>query len=186
MNGDTDLVLAHYQNFFEGHAQSTGTWDDEQINKAVPGFKVFRAEPGPQLDLWSYASLGANAIRHPNAGVFEFIIHSPEENDRLTQLLAMITYYHMNNTLGIGHTLPNGEPWLPGSSCDYWLVSRPYPLGPDFEICELEDTHAHIAWLLPITERERDYKSEHGLDALERIFEERELEYWDIYRPSTI
>ncbi|MFI7602077.1 hypothetical protein [Actinoplanes sp. NPDC049681] len=35
-----------------------------------------------------------------------------------------------------GPTVPIGRPWLDGSHCDHYLVSLPYPIGPDFETCE--------------------------------------------------
>jgi Suppressor of fused protein (SUFU) len=39
-------------------------------------------------------------------------------------------------------------------------------------------------WLLPITKEERDFKVVNGLEALESLFEERELECWDPHRSS--
>jgi hypothetical protein len=39
-------------------------------------------------------------------------------------------------------------------------------------------------WLLPITKAEREFKVANGLEALESLFEERKLRYWDPHRPS--
>ena len=90
----------------------------------------------------------------------------------------MITYYHSNHNLGFGHTLPIGEPWLERSECNNWLISLPYPFGEELEIMSIENTHAHVAWLLPITDKERDYKMKNGLEALEQKFDDTALEYW--------
>jgi hypothetical protein len=89
-----------------------------------------------------------------------------------------------DGTLGLGHTLPIGEPWLPGSNCDHLLVSLPYPWGPDLETCHVGDRHVDFLWLLPITRAEHDLKIASGLEALESLFEERGLRYWDAHRPS--
>ena len=62
-----------------------------------------------------------------------------------------------------GHTVPIGEPWLPGSACDHLLVSLPYPFGPELEMCRWDGGHARLLWLLPITEAERDFRTEHDL-----------------------
>ena len=36
------------------------------------------------------------------------------QDPRAVELLAMAAYYHRGGTLGLGQTLPIGEPWLPG------------------------------------------------------------------------
>jgi hypothetical protein len=106
--------------------------------------------------------------------------------DRLVELLACSVYYHHRDSLGLAHTVPIGEPWLPGSDADHLLVSRPYPFGADLEICPLTGTHAHILWLLPITKAERDYGTSQGIQALEALFEQQQLAYWRPDRPSIV
>ena len=90
----------------------------------------------------------------------EFCLIAPERDHRHALILAMNAYYHANSDvsfrLDVGHTVPLGEPWLPGSLLDHLLVSQPYPYGPEFEMCHWEGGHARILWLLPITESERD------------------------------
>lgn len=186
MTDRSEIVLKHYQSFFKGHKQELFTWDIGPIKEMVPSFQVFRAEPGPQINLWSYASIGASRLWHDESGLLEFIVHSPIESPRLVETMAMVTHFHGNRTLGIGHSLPIGEPWMDDSECDHWLISKPYPLGPKLEICNLENTHIHVAWLLPITEEEKEYKVKNGLEALEQLFEDKGLEYWDIQRKSLV
>ena len=47
------------------------------------------------------------------------------------------------------------------------LISLPYPFGPELEVCCLRERHFHLYWVLPITKAEREFKAEHGQDALE-------------------
>jgi hypothetical protein len=75
---------------------------------------------------------------------------------------------------------------LPGSACDYGLISLPYPWGLDLEWCEWVDGHARLLWLLPITEAERDFKVEHGLEALEDRFHAARLDFTNRYRASVV
>lgn len=182
----SEIVLKHYQSVFKGHKQELLTWDTGPIKDMAPSFRVFRAEPGPQINLWSYASIGASSLWHDESGLLEFIVHSPIQSPRLVETMAMIAHYHGNRNLGFGHSLPIGEPWLDGSVCDHWLVSKPYPLGPGLEICNLENAHIHIAWLLPITEKEKEYRINNGLEALEQLFEDKGLKFWDIQRKSIV
>jgi hypothetical protein len=101
----------------------------------------------------------------------------------------MTAYYHAGQTpqrLDVGHTVPIGEPWLPGSTCDHLLVSLPYIFGSDFEMCRWRNGHARVLWLLPITSAEREFKIEHGLDALEERFEAESVDYTNPLRGSVV
>ena len=102
------------------------------------------------------------------------------------ELLAMTVFYNRGGKLDIGHTLPIGEPWLPGSGCDHLLVCLPYPFGPDLQTCHIGDRHVEFLWLLPITEPERDLKIASGLEELESRFDEVGLQYWQTDRASVI
>ena len=114
----------------------------------------------------------------------EFILATAEPTSRAVELLAMAVWYHRGGHLGLGHTMPIGEPWLPGSACDYFVISLPYPFGADLETLHVGDRHVDFLWLVPITEAERDFKVTHGLEALEQRFEDAALRYWDPYRSS--
>ena len=74
----------------------------------------------------------------------------------------MAAWYHGRRGLGAGHTFPIGEPWLPGLTCELFLVSLPYPFGPELEVCNLSDGHLHVLWLLPITVAEREFNVREG------------------------
>jgi hypothetical protein len=103
------------------------------------------------------------------------------------ELLAMNAYYHAgppDQRLDLGHTVPIGEPWLPGSACDHALISAPYPWGTDLEVCDWVGGHARLLWYLPITEAERDHKRDRGLEALEQRFEDARLDFADSNRAS--
>jgi hypothetical protein len=84
------------------------------------------------------------------------------------------------------HSLPIGEPWLEGATCDHFLVSLPYPFGEDLEICRCDETQVQILWLLPITAAERGFKKANGVDALEELFDRAAIEYWRIDRDSVV
>jgi hypothetical protein len=73
-----------------------------------------------------------------------------------------------------------------GSECDCLLLSKPYPFGPALELCDHPGGHTQILWLLPITDRERAFRFEHDLEALEQRFDEVGLEYWRPDRASVV
>jgi hypothetical protein len=173
----------HVRRFFSDHEITVQTWPEGPILTVQPEFRVIRAAPGPRIGLWSYTSIGGATLQE---GALEFCIHAEHADDRFVELLAMCVHYHRSEALGFGHTFPVGEPWVDGSTCDHTLVSHPYPLGPEFEICDLDEGHAYIAWLLPITAAEREFKISHGLEALESRFESEKIPYWNLQRPSVV
>jgi Suppressor of fused protein (SUFU) len=179
-------IEKHVRTFFAGHIVKEFTWTLGPIQSALPRFRVLRVSPKTESDLWIYVSVGAWEASVDDVSKLEFMIFAPYESPRHVEQLAMTAYYHRNHDLGPGHTFPIGEPWLEGSQCDHMLVSLPYPFGQDLEICEVNDDHVHLYWLLPITTNEREFKAQNGLEALEQLFEKRGLEYWRPDRKSIV
>lgn len=181
-----EAVRRHLESFFAGHTVEYFIWEPGPIGITLPGFRVARFGPGPKSSLWTYTSVGCAVTTHGNTARLEFVLTCPHETPRTVELLAMIAHRHISDPLGKWHLMPIGEPWLDGSTCDVFLISPPYPFGPDLEICKLADDHVHILWLLPITQSEREYCKQHGAEALEARFEDAGLEYWRPDRASVV
>jgi hypothetical protein len=176
----------HVRGFFDGRQVDSLTWPYGPLARTNAHFHVLRIAPTDPGGLWVYVSIGGWAWgTHTDRGL-EFIIATDHETDRAVELLAMNVWYNRDSALGVGHTVPNGEPWLPGSACDHWVISLPYPWGPDLEVAHVGDRHVDFVWMLPITKAECDFKVEFGLEALEQHFEDAELEYWDATRTSLV
>ena len=175
----------HVCRFFSGRQIEAFVWPVGPIREQNPHFRALRIEPESSADVWTYVSVGGWAAMDGNCGL-EFVIRTAAPEERAVELLAMTVYYNRGGKLGLGHTLPVGEPWLPGSRCDHLLVSLPYPFGPDLETSHVGDRHVDFLWLLPITQEERDFKVSAGLEALEARFEEGGLKYWRADRASMV
>jgi hypothetical protein len=177
-------VERHLREFFGGHRAEEHQWVLGRAKAELPRLRVLEFAPGPRTGLWVYATVGGWEARADPR--LEFLIVAPGPDMRHVELLTMAAWYHGRTALGVGHTLPIGEPWVPGSTCDCFLVSLPYPFGPDLEVCNLPDGHLHVLWLLPITPAERAFKVQHGPELLEGRFDEAALEYWNPDRVSVI
>jgi Suppressor of fused protein (SUFU) len=79
-----------------------------------------------------------------------------------------------------------GRPWRPGSACSFGLVSLPYLDGPKLENIVIEDRPVACLWLIPITERERDFKIANGLEALGQRFDAAKLDFANPRRASVV
>lgn len=178
------VVRRHLRQFFAGHRCEEHVWTLGPTLDELPRLRVPEFAPGPKSGLWVYATAGAWEARSDPQ--LEFLITAPEADLRHVELLFMAAWYHGRHGLGVGHTLPIGEPWLPGSTCEFLLVSRPYPFGPQLEVCDLPDGHLHVLWLLPITAAEREFKVREGVEALEQRFDACGLEYGVPDRASAV
>lgn len=176
----------HVRRFFAGQPVASFTWEAGPVRLVNPHFRVLRVEPVMQTGLWQYISVGGWAATEAGGGGLEFILSTATATPRAVELLAMSVYYHRGGRLGCGHTVPIGEPWLPGSACDHLLITLPYPFGPGLQTCHVGDRHVDFLWLLPVTAAERAFKAANGLEALESRFEGAGLRYWDACRRSVV
>ncbi|MFE5519143.1 suppressor of fused domain protein [Streptomyces virginiae] len=95
-------------------------------------------------------------------------------------------YHCGGHQLDLEHSVPIGEPWVPGSTCDHLLISLPYLHGPDLEHCPLPGGHARILWTLPVTAAEIGFRRRQGHEALEQLFDEAEINPIDPFRASVV
>jgi hypothetical protein len=188
MDRDEQLAALHDHccQFFQGHEHTEWTWERGPIQNLAPWFMVLRFAPGPRTGLWSYVSLGASLLSQPHAKQLEFLLTTEKETPRAVELLAMVAHYHHDRSLDMFHSLPIGQPWLDGATCDHFLVSLPYPFGEELEVFDCDGTRVQFLWLLPITRAEYDFKKENGVDALEELFDKAAIEYWRIDRKSVL
>lgn len=183
----TDAVANHQHKYFAGHVSVERRWPGP-IDQRAPGMRVHEFAPGPRTPAWTYASVGVWSATHTAEGHgLEFVMLAPGQYDRMVELVTLAAFFHAgpeSQRLDLGHTVPIGEPWLPGSSCDHLLVSLPYTFGPELEWTEWEGGHARHLWLLPITEAERQFKVEFGQEALEQRLENAAVVPTDPQRAS--
>jgi hypothetical protein len=172
-------VWHHLRTFFAGHTCKERLWTRGPAVEVLPRLRVAEFAPGPKTGLWVYATVGGWEAREDPR--LEFLIAAPEQDKRQVELLTMTAWYHRQRGLGTEYTFPIGEQWLPGSACDFFLVSLPYPFGPQLEVCNFSDWHLHVLWLLPITTAEREFKVREGQEALEQRFA---AYAWSIGNPS--
>lgn len=135
--------------------------------------------------MWTYATCCMSAAGDPKA--IELHLFSPREDDTIVELLAVVAHYHRTgSTLDLDHTVNFGRPWMPSSSSDHGLISLPYLDGPKLEHLRKDSSMVEFYWLIPITKAEVEYKKVKGLEALETLFDQKELDYVNPSRPSLI
>ena len=169
---DQDRVITairnHLDQFWPKRAKRDFVWIAGPAQRVLPDFRVCRIESSTPTDGWVYVSLGISKIHSPDH--MEFFILSPIEDPIHVENLAMVAYFHADPCYGVhlGKIINIGRAWMNGATCDQFLVSLPYPLGPGFEWCNIGDMKIRFLWLLPITAAEAEFMRAHGQEALER------------------
>ena len=180
----------HLGAFFAGHAIERDVWTDGPIEQRAPGFCVWVVAPGPRSSTWSYVTDGCwAATRLENGHGLEFVLAANAHDRRYVEIATILAYYHCGppeQRLDHGHTTWLGEPWVKRSPLTHMLISLPYPYGPELEIYEHSGGHTRILWALPITEDEKSFRHEHGLEALESRFDEHGIDYANPRRRSVL
>ena len=134
---------------------------------------------------WTYATCGMS--RPGDELPVELHLFSPNQNRDLAELLTTIAHYHRTGSrLGLRHIVNFGRPWIEGSKCEFGLISLPYLDGPRLESAGFETHEIKFYWLIPITYKEKEFTTLHGLNALEKRFEEGTLNYLDPHRGSVV
>ena len=161
--------------------------DSGPVHELPSDFVVLEFAPTSSRDMWTYATC---CMSQPSDSTpIEIHLFSPVQCDSHVELLTAIAHYHRTGrALALGHTVNFGRPWLDGSGCEYGLISLPYLDGPDIEIVRLQQGGQIVKclWLIPITESERNYKKQFGLESLEVKLDDANLAYLDPYRRSAV
>jgi hypothetical protein len=178
-----ELLKQHLESIW-GSSITTNPIPDSH-GKMGKDFSVLAFPPSEKTSCWVYSTLGMSTDT-PEA-LIELHILSNKEDATLIELLTVAASFHRNDaTLGLHHTVNFGRPWQDNSACSFGFISLPYMDGEALELFDFDGGHLHNLWLLPITERERDYKVENGWDALEQRFEDGGLDYINPERTSCV
>ncbi|WP_343613764.1 suppressor of fused domain protein [Flavobacterium sp.] len=166
----------HYENYF-GISGQPLILEKGPREKLHPDFFVLEFKPNDRHDFWVYCSVGMSLEREDD-NLIELFVFSPQQDSSLVELITVCASYHRNlRPLNIHHTMNIGKPWLGNSKCDHCFISLPYLDGEEMELFSFNGQIFHCYWLIPITEKERDYKIEEGCEALEQLFEDKQLDY---------
>jgi hypothetical protein len=181
----TDQLRRHFELYF-GLTGKQLILDAGPKEKLHPDFVVLEFPPNSRHNMFSYCTVGMSCDRLDDNRI-ELLIYSPKADESLVELLTVTASYHRNVLpLNLHHSVNIGQPWLDNSKCDHAFISLPYLEGEEFELFSFEGNEVHCYWLIPITEKERDYHLENGCEALEELFENKQLNYLDPDRECLI
>ena len=180
-----DSLRKHYEEFY-GVKGTRRDWTIGPVEKLHPDFYILEFAPNKTHNMWTYLTIGMSLDRTDD-NLIELFVYSPEQNESLVELLTINASFHRNSEyLNLHHTVNFGQPWINNSRCDHGFISLPYLDGEGLEIFDFQEQEIHCYWLIPITEKEREFKSEKGCEALEQLFEDEQIDYLNPNRECLI
>lgn len=181
-----EAVRAHIQQTWPDEATTLVKWELGRNVAELPDLvsvRIFTGRNG-----YAYVSLGVHELETASGHV-EFVLLSPRMDDGLVEILAMMSSFARDFPERIfqGGGVRIGRPWLPGSNAQHLLITKPYPIGYDFEHLEVDGSHIRFFWLLPILDDEYALLREHdGYERLELEFEAKAINFLDPNRSSVL
>lgn len=135
----------------------------------------------------SLSSLGIGLVSVRSSIELHVLVDDRSNKLEMLRLLKYACAYHIEGaSFDIGHIINFGRPIQISSSMQRALISRPYHSDPSLEYFKYGSINVKCLWLLPIHESERIYAMNFGLDALERIFEDKGIEFLDPHRSAVV
>ena len=186
MDSAVDEISAHYQAVWRARPLERLNSLEAKRKDLPDQFRIEKHSPTAARNMWTYATCGMSLIAaEPRK---ELHIFAPWEHPFLVKLLSAVAHYHLTEAaIGVGHSVFFGCSWLPGSSCEYGLVSSPYLDGPQLESLTLQSgENIQFLWLIPITREEVAFKKKYGVDRLEELLESSEFNYLNPLRTSVV
>ncbi|MFZ6769989.1 suppressor of fused domain protein [Undibacterium sp. Di26W] len=176
-------VISHYAEIWK----SKGVGIDfakGPVSDLPKEFSVLEFAPRANKNMWTYATccMSQESDEYP----IELHMFSPEKSEEIVELMVATAHFHRTGArLGLGDSVNFGKSWINESKCEYGLISLPYLDGPQLEDMEIENGKCvKFLWLIPITQREVEYKKINGVENLEERFEAAEFNYLDPTRTS--
>lgn len=162
-------------------------WHKGPVGELGLNFTVCEASPTKASNnLWVYCTAGTGPTSNESQSL-EFVLFAPSGDERHVETLTMLAHFHrFESKLDVGHRVKIGRPWIEGSACDGFLISLPYPIGPQLEWLRDPDFAVRFLWALPITPREAAFAAKNGVERLEQQFDVVKLRYWDPLRQDAV
>ena len=180
-----DAIAGHYALNWGGPGRER-RWHRGPVDQLPSSFRVMEYQRSSLGGAVMYATVGMSSGMKTQQ--LELHLLAPQSCDSILELLTAVAHYHRHGaSLALGHIVNFGRPWQPRSSCEHGLVSLPYLDGPSLEELILPDREVvRCLWLVPITAAERRFALDHGIDALEQKFEEKQFSYCNPQRESVV
>ncbi|MFV0920512.1 suppressor of fused domain protein [Ralstonia nicotianae] len=190
MSGVSDInkkIARHIASKFGGSPKVTRYWSDDQAISV----DLLAAAGGPCSGVMSYGTIGLSdhPVRINDDGdevCVELLGACADAVKNFPNALTTAAFYAIRNQWHCVHggVLQNAlDMYKLSVTMKHFLFTSPF-LWEGFNGVDFGDKKVHWLLAVPISDAEHAYLRDHGLDALERAFEDRQIDIFDINRDS--
>ncbi|WP_232520326.1 suppressor of fused domain protein [Ralstonia solanacearum] len=180
-------VARHIASKFGGSPKVTRYWSDDQAISV----DLLAAAGSPCSGVVSYGTIGLSdyPVRINDAGdqvCVELLGACSDVVKNFPNALTTAAFYTIRNQWRSVHgsILQNAlDMYKLSATMKHFLFTSPF-LWEGFNGVDFGDKKVHWLLAVPISDAEHAYLRNHGLDALERAFEDRQIDIFDINRDS--
>lgn len=193
MTHDSDLVTPGLVEHLERALGPIRTGWAVAPDGAKTPFQIVRFAGGSGADSVAYSTLGLSrrVLPSPTSDLRirqELLMLAPDalEPDNVASLLLQVgeMAIRMGRALLRGDVIGPAGALVPGSDLTALYVTMPTYFPDEFATYSDDDGTIVIAWLVPITDSEADYVSNHGWDAFEDRLSEQDPDLVDFHRTA--
>jgi hypothetical protein len=185
-----ELLQRHLSRFWPDHRCEPLMWTLGNWPREHPEFRVLELAPAGRDQPWIYVSAGTAHLRSFDGVGHEYVIRTWQHERLMVELLAMVASYSTredHDGLHDGHSVPIGRPWVEGAEADHLYINKPYFVSRDFATLRIDDSFSvHFLWLVPMTDREKEWRHEHGQEAFEQWLQDHGVKPEDPARRSSV
>ncbi|MGC5935662.1 suppressor of fused domain protein [Ralstonia pseudosolanacearum] len=190
MSGVSDVnkkIARHIASKFGGSPKVTRYWSDDQAISV----DLLAAAGSPCSGVMSYGTIGLSdhPVRINDDGdevCVELLGACADAVKNFPNALTTAAFYTIRNQWHCVHggVLQNAlDMYKLSVTMKHFLFTSPF-LWEGFNGVDFGDKKVHWLLAVPISDAEHAYLQDHGLDALERAFEDRQIDIFDINRDS--
>ncbi len=186
---DDNKKILEYLESVTGEATEINEYWDEDDAHSIDLMAVVNA---PDEGVTTYSTLGLSDIDtgetldNMKLGA-EIIIAADSKREEAANILAICAFNMIKEDFEIGMGVIFADAagtYLPNSDMKHIMFVAPFLW--ELETQDLQDKK--VAWLqaVPISEAELEYAEEHGTEALEDLFVEKQIDVYDLDRKSVV
>jgi antitoxin YqcF len=189
ISSENKIIAKSALQAFGGKPQVSKYWDESNVSN----IDILSTADRPYEGITSYSTIGLSdhSIEYTVDGTplrIEIVGASASEYKQFPNVLATCAFYIINSNFLVSHGKVFRDMikmYYPNSEMKHVLFASPF-LWEDLKT--LDFPNKKVAWLLavPISENEYIFAQEKGTDSLEELFEEKEIDIFDLERKSIL
>lgn len=181
------MIIRHLESYL---GKIERGWADKQSNLEIQ-VACFGNQPFSGVRTFSTIGLSQSDLSTTSTPIRQELIFSAYDRFAADQLASFLLSFAQNvanegTALLQGDVIGPSGPIFFGTLLNSLFVSVPFAFDKQFRVLYDSDVPTIFAWLVPIHESEANFARREGWKELDKEFEKRDPDVWDLNRPPSL